>query len=172
MEKRTIEIDLETAQSWYRTNHTLKNLALKIFSKEELENVLPTSWNNWYNIQGEGYKFYIDSKCNIQHSTLFTLPPSDIHRNKLNSSQDAKAHLALMQLHVLRDAYRDYHQKGWKPDWKDVNKINFCIYYHKDEIIITTECFSQTFLSFPTEALATKFLENFEDLIEKAKDLI
>lgn len=36
MKKRTIEIDLETAQSWYRTNHTLKNLALKIFTKDEL----------------------------------------------------------------------------------------------------------------------------------------
>lgn len=172
MKKRTIEIDLETAQSWYRTNHTLKNLALKIFSKEELENVLPTSWNSWYSIQGEGCKFYIDDKCHIQHSTLYALPPSNIHRNKLNSSQDAEAHLALMQLHVLRDSYRDSYQKRWKPDWTSSNECKHCIVFYEQKVQVTFQYGEHRFLSFPTGELAEQFLYNFRDLIEKAKDLI
>ena len=94
-------------------------------------------------------------------------------RNVLPSKKAAEQHLALMQLHQLRDCYR----QGWTPDWKNYTTkyvIKNC-YYTGTKCIepkISDAIYRHSFLAFPTFKLAEKFLNNFKDLIKQAGDLI
>ena len=88
-------------------------------------------------------------------------------KNMLPSEEAAKAHLALMQLHQLRDCYR----QGWIPDWEDL-KFKYCIYYVENDYKICQTMSNNHFLSFQSTAIAEKFLKNFKDLIIQAGDLI
>ena len=77
-----------------------------------------------------------------------------------------EAHLALMQLHQLRDYYR----QGWTP--KD-DEGAFGIIKRKDGTYKVECCYKcSVFLLFNTSEKAQEFLNNFEDLIKKAGDLI
>lgn len=84
----------------------------------------------------------------------------------LPSKYAAKQHLALMQLHQLRDCYR----QGWIPDWDDekfIITVNYKEFYSVGKCIKTKE-----FLAFQSREIAEEFLTNFRDLIEQAGDLI
>ena len=79
-----------------------------------------------------------------------------------------KPMLALCQLLVCREVYR----QGWKPNWKDGKEIKWsieCIEYRISSMICT---YCSKVLSFQSEEIRDKFLENFKDLIEEAKELI
>ena len=75
-----------------------------------------------------------------------------------------------MQLHRLRDCYR----QDWKPDWKDTSIPKYCIYYVNKEQKFDIDSFSnrREFLSFQSRKLAEEFLNNFRDFILQAGDLI
>ena len=88
-------------------------------------------------------------------------------RNVLPTRQAAEAHLALMQLHQLRDCYRE----GWEPDWNnDCNK--YIIVKNRDKYVVFGGNWTNQFLSFQDRERAEEFLTNFRELIEKAGDLI
>ena len=72
-----------------------------------------------------------------------------------------------MQLHQLRDCYR----QGWNPNYTD-GSPKACIEKCDNTPMIVNSIQSSSFLSFPTRELAVKFLNNFEDLIKQAGDLI
>ena len=115
---------------------------------------------------------YIDiSSCIIVISDGKRYSSSD--RNLLPSKEASKAHLALMQLHQLRDCYR----QGWLPDcgntdyiyniYRDYNIVDKKYEYRIKEYINT-----EYFLSFQSIGIAREFLTNFRELIEQAGDLI
>ena len=88
-------------------------------------------------------------------------------RNVLPTRQAAEAHLALMQLHQLRDCYRE----GWEPNWNnDCNK--YIIVKNRDKYVVFGGNWTNQFLSFQDRERAEEFLTNFHELIEKAGDLI
>ena len=89
-------------------------------------------------------------------------------KNILPSKKAANAHLALMQLHQLRDCYR----QGWVPNWEDKDQNKYVILYNSNNYIIDLVWKSQRFLSFQSQDIARKFLENFKGLIKTARDLI
>ena len=94
-------------------------------------------------------------------------------KNLLPNRKAAEAHLALMQLHQLRDCY----SQGWKPTLEDnINiyaiKKSRNIMTHKLEITVLSTSTLSSFLLFPTHELAEEFLTNFHELIEQAGDLI
>ena len=60
---------------------------------------------------------------------------------------------------------------NWKPDYTD-DSCKYTIVVDKNEISIGTAITYHIFLAFPTEEIAEEFLECFEELIEKAKELI
>ena len=76
--------------------------------------------------------------------------------------------LALMQLLVCREVYR----QGWKPDWTKASENKYCIINYFNEIQPTDYCFTDRVLSFQSAEIRNQFLENFKDLIEEAKELI
>ena len=94
-------------------------------------------------------------------------------KNVLPSKEAAEAHLALMQLHQLRDCYR----QGWIPNLIE-GSSKYCImgYYSPGtksiKYRVDNLTYTSNFLSFPTCELAEEFLTNFRELIEQAGDLI
>ena len=86
----------------------------------------------------------------------------------LSSKEAANAHIALIQLHRLRDCYR----QGWIPDWSNVHSSKYCIEFIENGYSVFKYVNTCCFLSFQSPELAEKFLKNFKDLIKQAGDLI
>ena len=135
---------------------------------EDIAPKLPETWEEFCKLYPvKGGEYYIDSDSVIMLA-------NDGHRfrkadrNFLPSFEAANAHLALMQLHQLRDCYR----QGWIPDWKDGVSDKYCIELATNRYIIFIQNRCSRFLSFQSQELAEKFLKNFKDLIEQAGDLI
>ena len=136
--------------------------------KYEKKKELPKTWEDFcitHDIKmGE---YFIGETGQIFNSNTGKRIP-DIKKTLLPSKQAAEAHLALMQLHQLRDAWRE----GWLPDWKDEFTYKYVIVIAKDEYVVQRYTFTSCFLSFQDEKRADEFLECFRDLIMKAGDLI
>ena len=112
-------------------------------------------------------EYYVDtSSCIIVISDGKRYSSSD--RNLLPSKEAVEAHLALMQLHQLRNCYR----QGWLPDWNDGRQDKYAIISFEDKYEITKFNFSSRFLTFQDEITANEFLTNFRELIEQVGDLI
>ena len=169
MEERSIRISLEKAREWYNKGGELKELALSVFSEEEItRSILPQTWKEFC----EMYPIKDDEWCIGTNSNIIRMFRGNRYAlhccNILPSQQAAKAHLALMQLHQLRDCYR----QGWKPDWSDDNQMKYGIYYDRYILVVQSIYYCSTFLSFQSEEIAEKFFNNFKGLIETAGDLI
>ena len=169
MEERNVKISLDKAREWYNQGGELKELALSAFTEKEItESALPNTWEEFckmYPVKDD--EWYINGNSNI-NLLKEGIRYNTSHRNVLPSLQSAEAHLALMQLHQLRDCYR----QGWLPDWSDDNQCKWCIMFDTDTFIVQTGIFYNRFLSFQSEEIAEKFFNNFKDLIKTAGDLI
>lgn len=138
---------------------------------EDIKPQLPKTWEEFCSQNPiKNIEYYIDAHCNI-----YGPGPSirDIYEDKnvLPSKQAAEQHLALMQLHQLRDCYR----QGWIPNWKNRSeKYGIARSYNLIDNKIELKDYANTplFLTFPTLEMAREFLNNFRDLIEQAGDLI
>ena len=108
---------------------------------------------------------YIDRNC--IYKATFSAEAASNHMNDIPIGL-GKPMLALCQLLVCREVYR----QGWKPNWKDDKEIKYCI--ERVENYITKETYELTarVLSFQSAEIRDEFLENFRDLIEEAKELI
>ena len=174
METRQIEISLETAKRWYEQGGELKEMALGAYSEQELiGSRLPKTWQEFCE-QNEVKigECYLDDCCGLIEADDDGNTRDKVNdRNILPHKPAALAHLALMQLHQLRDCYRD----GWLPNGlSSVHGIE--MYYEPGDGVVKVRvrkcyCISK-FLSFQTEERAKEFLNNFRDLIEQAWDLI
>ena len=143
---------------------------------EDIIPQLPKTWEEFCKIKKLiDSEAYIDSnsKC-IGIDKCFTIGGWERNyyndRNILPSKKAAEQHLALMQLHQLRDYYR----QGWLPDTSKKYTIGRHYYSNTKHIELGIIIYHNTFkfLSFQTEEIAKEFLTNFRDLIEKAGDLI
>ena len=135
----------------------------KIILKED-KKYLPKTWE-------ECIAKIRDLECIDRNSCIDTATFSDdVASNHINDIPIGlgKPMLALCQLLVCREVYR----QGWKPNWKDDNEIKYCI--ERVENCITKETYTLTakVLSFQSAEIRDEFLENFRDLIEEAKELI
>lgn len=134
---------------------------------EDVTSGLPTTWREFCN------KFPVSNMeyCIKINSHIIKLVSSERDeredRNILPNEKAAEQHLALMQLHQLRDCYR----QGWKPDCSDDSK-KWCILKYDNKPSIDFYYSRIEFLSFQTKELAEQFLKNFKELIIQAGDLI
>lgn len=153
--KQTIEIDVPDG----------KKVVGVLFGDTEPQ--LPKTWEEFCRQNKiEKNECYLDA-CSCIVRAFIRERCKDSDRNILPDKQAAEAHLALMQLHQLRDCYR----QGWLPDWnKDSNK--YCIVNHRFKYDIIPFVDTAKFLSFQSVEIAKEFLNNFRELIEEAGDLI
>ena len=167
METRQIELSLDTAKRWYEQGGEYRDIALTAFKEHELiGDRLPKTWQEFcYSNDRKPNEAFISNGSEIncvieQHERKFYQD-----RNLLPSKQAAEQHLAYMQLHQLRDCYR----QGWKPKLQD---CNFTIVYNIEWKLVVGVYQSSRFLSFQSKEIADEFLTNFRELIVQAGDLI
>lgn len=131
---------------------------------------LPSTWEEfckYVHLQGPG--FYIGANSRMISDPIDRGPRDpELDKNRLSSKDDARAHLALMQLHALRDCYR----QGWAPNWDTNEEAKYNITYYGNDASIQCSHYARAFLSFQSRSIANNFLNNFKDLIALAKDLI
>ena len=157
--KQTIEIEVpEGKKAVWKDNQI-------IF--EDIGPQLPNTWEEFcknYPINSGEFVIGLSSQIASPHWGDRDI---NIDRNVLPNYKAGEAHLAYIQLHQLRDCYR----RGWEPI---ANKGSFAIVREVDDhsLGIDKFMFSSRFLSFQSEEIAEKFLNNFHDLIEQAGDLI
>ena len=169
METRTIKLTLEKAKEFYKKGGEFKELALSAFTEEELtKGGLPKTWEEFcsqFNIHRE---YYIETDSIIYEDNNDRRSPL-FDKNMLPSKEAAEAHLALMQLHQLRDCYR----QGWEPNWSD-GEDKYCIVrsYNDTKHLVAAYKGAKVFLSFQSADIARLFLKNFRGLIEAAGDLV
>ena len=169
MEERNVKISLDKAREWYNKGGELKEIALSAFTENEITtSALPNTWEEFckmYHIKPD--EWYVSASSNIirmSQGKRYTF----YNCNILPSQQAAEQHLAYMQLHQLRDCYR----QGWLPDWENSYQRKWVIFSVKNEWKIEPIVFSSRFLSFQSKEIAEKFFNNFKGLIETAGDLI
>ena len=134
---------------------------------EDIKPQLPKTWEEFCRQNKiEKNECYLDA-CSCIVKALIRERCEDSDRNVLPNKQVAEAHLALMQLHQLRDCYR----QGWEPNWRNTSSKH-CIRKQGNSYIIVCCGISVTFLSFQSREIAYEFLTNFRELIEQAGDLI
>ena len=138
--------------------------------KYEPKKELPKTWEEFcqQNPTLKREYFIDDSSCVRKAKIEGDIRHKEYDRNTLPSREAAEAHLALIQLHQLRDAWRE----GWVPDWKDGGKNKYVIANDKGESRIWDYQTIIRFLAFQDKKRAEEFLKCFRDLIEKAGDLI
>ena len=135
---------------------------------EDIVQKLPETWEEFcklYPIKKEEY--YIELNSIPTEVSIGERFDND-DKNVLPSKQAAKAHLALMQLHQLRDCYR----QNWKPDWSNNCQEKYCIEFSDYQYKVFKYFVSCRFLSFQSQKIAEKFLTCFKNLIKQAEDLI
>ena len=171
MEERTIKVDIDTARKWYNgSDDSLKTLAKQAFSEEELtDDGLPNTWEefckNYHNCEEDSF---VGTSGNIVTCSNNHGRSSLYDKNLLPNKKYAEGILALCQLTQLRDCYR----QGWKPDWSNCDEIKYSILLQYAKISSIERWNVQSFLSFQTSEICDKFLNNFKDLIELAKEYI
>ena len=133
---------------------------------EDIEPQLPNTWEEFCkNYPIKSGEFLIDSLSQIlapgfRDREIYT------DQNVLPNYKAAEAHLAYMQLHQLRNCYR----QGWEPE---VDKVSFAIIRSVDgRLDVDRFMYSSRFLSFQSKEIAEKFLHKFRDYIQRAGDLI
>ena len=137
----------------------------KIVFKKKKDNK-PRSWEEYCdNFKGQFY-YIQDARDNI--ATSFT--PNGLisaYKNYVPLEELAKAFLAMMQLMSLRQAWIG----NWEPNWDGKNFYNCIVLLDNKYIVEGFYKYRQT-LSFPTEEMATDFMNTFKDLLEIAKSLM
>lgn len=157
--KQTIEIEVPDGKKAIWKNGKV------VF--EDIKPKLPKTWMEFCNNTSikAGESFLSDNSGICTYFVSSYRQPSNT--NILPSKKAAWQHVALMQLHQLRDCYR----QGWVPDYLGESGKWYITKYYNRPVVSTTYNFSE-FLSFQSKEIAEEFLNNFRDLIEQAGDLI
>lgn len=158
MEIKEMKIQAPEGYEIDRENSTFENI---IFRKAERK--LPKKWEDLENVNGYYADSWGDVRCYYGVNT-----PDHTNKNIFPTKEEAEACLALAQLCQLRDRYNE----GWKPHWEDYNETKYCIEFCQGRIETIDRVNCHKILTFKTEDLRDKFLENFKDLIETAKPLL
>ena len=157
MEIKEMKIQAPEGYEIDRENSTFENI---IFRKAERK--LSKRWEDLPFVEG----WFIDAKCRIIETGR--LNTQEYNKNTFPTKEEAEACVALAQLCQLRDIYNE----GWKPNWEDYNETKYCIEFCQGRIETIDRVNCHKILTFKTEDLRDKFLENFKDLIETAKPLL
>ena len=162
--KQTIEIEVPNGKKAVWKDNKV------IF--EDIKPQLPKTWGEYFTFHFPVDKLpenhYVCAETSIFscHTTNSDYESVLQTKNILTSDKTIKQHLVLMQLHQLRDCYR----QGWEPDWNGYSK--YVIVKNRGEYDVFTSNWASRFLTFQDRETAKEFLTNFHELIEQAGDLI
>lgn len=154
----------------YEAFYNKKTKSVEIRKKD----TLPNSWEEFCeNTSVSNKECIIDTCSDIvkAFNEQFVYNTSRVinrDKNILPNKEIAEAFLALMQLVQLRDVYR----QGWTPNWRNFGEIKYGIYFYENNLRGNVFNNISNTISFQTAEIRDKFLNNFRDLIEVAKELL
>lgn len=154
---KTLNIEIPKGYEIDKEKSTFEKIVFK-----EIKNELPKSWEELGEIKG----YYVSSASYI-HPINKTDQNGD-QRNVFDTKEQAEASIALAQLSQLKKVYNG----DWTADWSNIEQSKYCIQFDTGFIRTSELNFSEKFLSFKDTETRDLFLENFRDLIEKAKPLM
>lgn len=154
---KTLKINVPDGYEIDKEQSSFENIVFKEIKKE-----LPKSWEKLEGLEG----FFVDPKSRIGFASYWS--PVEDYKKVFATKEQAEASIALAQLSQLREVYR----QGWVPDWRNINDVKRCIIPHENKLVIIDWWAKNQFLAFQSKEIAEQFLENFRDLIEKAKPLM
>jgi len=157
METKEMKIQAPEGYEIDKEKSTFEKIVFK-----KIERKLPKKWKDLYEVKG----WFVDFQSDVV--TSGSMRTADSVKNRFPTKEEAEACLALAQLCQLRDRYNN----GWKPNWEDYNETKYCIEFCQGRIETIDRVNCHKILTFKTEDLRDKFLENFKDLIETAKPLL
>ena len=152
METRQINLPLDTARRWYEQGGELKDMALGVYTLEEMGYSLPKTF--------EEYLAILDQWRIIPHKEEY---------------EDLNPQIAAVKKLIL---LRDFYNNKWQPVWDDyiVDKYAIDKDYKTDtgtfEYSLVCVYRPSSFLVFNNHEHAEEFLNNFRELIVEAGDLI
>ena len=159
---KTFKVEIPEGFEIDKKKSTFEEIVFKEIKKE-----LPKSWKELEVISG----YYVDENSKISSANVY-LPSTNIyvldsHRNIFATEEQAEAAIAIAQLSQLKKVYNG----DWEADFTE-NEPKYVIDFYEGEI--RKNCYSNVnrFLSFKDEETRDLFLDNFKDLIEKAKPLM
>nr|DAX08809.1 MAG TPA: hypothetical protein [Bacteriophage sp.] len=138
MEERNVKVSLEKAREWYKSDGTLKEIALQAFTKDELEE-LPTLEE-------------IFDKVVKNTPSLMVVPTKETPKWAI-----------MHNLAIIAEYLND----GWKPNWSDPRERKYCIYKENAKIRISSVFSTQCAITyFKTKELAEKAIKILGEEIE------
>ena len=158
METKELKIQIPEGYEIDKEKSTFEKI---VFKKKK--NTKPRSWEEYLELNTGFDGAGIDWNCGgVQTTGLH-------HRGKaIVPTEYGAPFIAMMQLMSLRQAWIG----DWKPDWEDYNNYKYCVFGSKTNFYIKILTSARNPLSFPTEEMATDFMNCFRDLLEIAKPLI
>lgn len=165
---RTIELSLEHAKKFYQDGGIYKDIALSVYTEEEIINSqLPKNWLEFCKTHPVN-----ENEVCIDKYGKFIIPDENTQNRSsktwIPSKEYARKYIILIQLHQLRDCYR----QGWVPDWNDVNQPKYAISMAGNKPCVYLLEWSRRFLCFQSKEIAEMFLNNFKSMIENVQDII
>lgn len=135
---------------------------------KKIEVYLPESWEEFCSLNPrKDDETYILADSSICDCRIRGERRAMTDKNLLPNSDAAKQHLALMQLHQLRDCYR----VGWDETMN--GGMGWVVYVDYRNNLDRIGCsYGRGFLSFQNKEIADEFAKNFKDLILQAKTLL
>ena len=158
MKEKTIQIIVPEGYEVDKEKSSFEKIVFRALRDE-----LPKKWEELGSIGG----YWIEDGEEVVTAGV-SVRTSHISRGTFPSKEEAEASIALAQLCQLRDRYNG----GWKPDWSNSTEVKYCIYFTYGKVTMTPLYKTHKTLRFYTRELADEFMENFSDLIEKAKPLL
>lgn len=152
METRQINLPLDTARRWYEQGGELKDMALGVYTLEELGYSLPKTFEEFLGVL---------ERWNIA-------VPEQLYNDAIPKIA------AVKKLILLRNFYNNH----WNPEWGDLMDDKYAIDIDYDTntgkfVYSVMRVYKPYFfLVFNNRKYAEEFLENFRELIEQAGDLI
>ena len=165
MEKRTLEIDIETAKKLYNCSAPyLKEMALKAFTEEELSKKEIKTWDDLikYKIPAEGYWLSTEGTINqvpISYAYIFSVG----NKNLFFNEKYAKSALAMAQISQLIPYYGG---AITDEEWCDDRIEKFYLYRNFNKILKGNASIEYHSLAFHTSEQRDLFLENNEQLVK------
>ena len=159
MEKRKVELDIETARKWYNgSDDSLKTLALQVFSEDELKTHVKV-WEDLFNAPKNYKGFCIKSNSNLEGRVIL----GDSDKCVFVDEKHAKSALAMAQISQLMPYYGG---RITDEEWGNSNFKQVIKRVGNDIVGIDTQC-NYHFLAFHTIEQQNEFLKNNEQLVKE-----
>lgn len=162
MESRNVKVSLETAKRWYEQGGEFKEMALSVFTDDEL-NPIRNEWES--KIYGNPiYGYLIDSDdsevCGFEENFRASFGSKCCFKTE-KQAKSALAYAQLTQLMALPEYNGD-----WVPNWSDDN-TKFIIRRCGNQIDF--DFYTKTYypISFKKAEIRNRFLKNNLDLLKE-----